>query len=77
MRRAWSFNAWCYLLLLLRDVAINTFAPETTLFGIKNVALAGALVFVANIASCVGTAMMARAWSVTAGLVLPDLSRRG
>jgi hypothetical protein len=76
MRRAWSFNAWCYLLLLLRDLAINTFPPDATLFGMKNVALAGGLVFVANIASCVGTAMMARAWT-TAGLVLPgSLSAR-
>jgi hypothetical protein len=70
MRRAWSFNAWCYMLLLLRDVGTNAFAPDAAIFGIKNVAITGTLVFVANIASCIGTAMMARAWS-TAGLALP------
>jgi hypothetical protein len=70
MRRAWQFNAWCYLLLLSRDLSMNVLAPDSVFLGVNLVGIEGFGVFLANVASCIGTALLARAWS-TAGLELP------
>ncbi len=70
MRRAWSFNAWCYLLLLSRDLTTNLVGPDAVFLGIKVVAILGGVVFAANLSSCIGVALLARAWSI-AGLELP------
>jgi hypothetical protein len=70
MRRAWSFNAWCYLLLLSRDLTNNLVAPDAVFLGMKVVAILGGVVFAANLSSCIGVALLARAWSI-AGLELP------
>jgi hypothetical protein len=65
MRRAWMFNAWCYLFLLSRDTLLLTMAPGTALN-----AIGGTLATVANLSSVLGTLLLARAWS-TAGLEFP------
>lgn len=70
LRRAWSLNAWCYLLLFSRDIVIHVIAPGAGAMGDRIVALTGILVFAANVSSCIGAALMARAWSI-AGLELP------
>ena len=72
MRRAWSFNAWCYLLLLCRDVTLNLVAPGTPIFGGHATIeiIEGNLALLANVSSVWGTWLLARAWSI-AGLEFP------
>jgi hypothetical protein len=65
MRRAWTFNAWCYLLLLCRDTALATMSAGTAL-GIVGALLA----LLANLSSVLGTLLLARAWAI-AGLEFP------
>jgi hypothetical protein len=74
LRSAWLFQAACQLGLLLADA---TLIPSPT-GGIQVAsldALRGALVVSANVAGVVGTAMLARAWSV-AGFVGEGLQWR-
>lgn len=66
LRRAWLFTAACLLLLLVRDVTVIP-PVEQALAGPHLDTARGALVVAANASSVVGTAMLARAWSV-AGL---------
>jgi hypothetical protein len=63
LRMAWLFQAACQLGLLLGDA---TLIPALTggTEGARLDALRAALVVSANVASVVGTAMLARAWSV-------------
>jgi hypothetical protein len=77
MRRAWSLNAWCYLLLLTRDVVTHLIAPGSLLpFGHMKVELVeGTLALVANASSTLGCLFLARAWQI-AGLEYPG-SRAG
>jgi len=70
MRKAWSFNAWCYLLLLCRDITMTFVAPGALLGGVHVEAVEGTLALLANISSVWGTLLLARAWSI-AGLEFP------
>ncbi|MGO8997069.1 MAG: hypothetical protein ACLQVI_27455 [Polyangiaceae bacterium] len=74
MRRAWRFNAWCYLLLLSRDITM-TFVPAGSHVGghLPIEAVEGTLALFANISSVLGTLLLARAWSI-AGLEFPGSS---
>ena len=80
MRRAWSYNAWCYLLLLTRDVVTAFIAPGTPILtalpGHMTIELVeGNLALFANISSAWGCWLLARAWQI-AGLDYPG-SRAG
>jgi hypothetical protein len=66
MRRAWTFNACCYLFLLCRDTAL-AMLPEGAATA---AAVGGVLALVANLASVIGTLLLARAWAI-AGLEYP------
>jgi hypothetical protein len=70
MRRAWSLNAACYLVLLSRDLIRRVVGFEGSAFGISMHAISGGLVVVANASAVIGTFLLARAWT-TAGLELP------
>jgi hypothetical protein len=70
MRRAWSFNAWCYLLLLCRDITLLFFLPGSAIGPLHVDTVEGALAFFANVSSVWGTFLLARAWSI-AGLEYP------
>ncbi len=60
--RAWSITGLCYLLLIVND-AVGA-APIAARMSVHQVGAAqGALVVAANVASVVGTWMLARAWS--------------
>jgi len=65
MRRAWTFNAWCYLLLLCRDAALVVVPP-----GHFHDTASAMLALDANVSSVLGTLLLARAWSI-AGLEFP------
>jgi hypothetical protein len=71
LRRAWTFNAWCYLLLLCRDAILITM-PRGMIIGghLQITAVEGTLALAANVVSVLGTLLLARAWSI-AGLELP------
>jgi len=70
MRRAWSFNGGCYLLLLGRDLIRRVIGFEGSALGVSMHAISGTIVIFANVCAVVGTFLLARAWS-TAGLELP------
>lgn len=62
LSRAWSTTGLCYLLLIVSD-AVGA-APVASRLSVHQVGAAqGALVVAANVASVVGTWMLARAWS--------------
>lgn len=62
LSRAWSLTGLCYLLLIVSD-AIGA-APIATRMSLRQIGAAqGALVVAANVASVLGTWMLARAWS--------------
>lgn len=66
LRRAWALTGGCLLLLLVRDVTIVP-GVEAALGGPRIEPVRWVLVVAANVSSVVGTALLARAWSV-AGL---------
>jgi hypothetical protein len=71
MRRAWSYNGWCYLLLLVRDVTMAFFPTGSLVFGLVHIeGVQGTIAFIANGSSVWGTFLLARAWSI-AGLEFP------
>ena len=62
LSRAWSTTGLCYLLLIVND-AVGA-APIANRMSLHQIGAAqGALVVAANVASVVGTWMLARAWS--------------
>ncbi|HEX8724583.1 MAG TPA: hypothetical protein VF737_04230 [Gemmatimonadaceae bacterium] len=62
LSRAWSTTGLCYLLLIVND-AVGA-APVASRMSVHEMGAAqGALVVAANVASVVGTWMLARAWS--------------
>lgn len=73
LSRAWSMTGLCYLLLIMSD-AVGA-APIANRMSLHQIGAAqGALVVAANVASVVGTWMLARAWSI-AGLDEDDDAR--
>jgi hypothetical protein len=64
LRRAWALTATCVVLLLVRDTTIIP-GVETALAGPALDPARWALITAANTASVLGTALMARAWSVS------------
>ena len=64
LRRAWLYSGGCMALLLVRDTTIVP-AVDAAFAGTRLEIVRGALVVAANASSVVGTALLARAWSVS------------
>ena len=70
LRRAWWLTGLCYGLLIARDIVFAPAALGALALDARSAYVQSGLVLVANLAACVGTLMIARAWKV-AGLELP------
>jgi hypothetical protein len=64
LRRAWAFSGGCMLLLLLRDSTVIP-AVDAALGGDRFDPARSAFIVMGNVSSVIGTALLARAWTVS------------